>query len=369
MSKNNTDNPYEGDRLLVQTEPTPDLPKEHNALVDDLALPDIDIKGILKWAQHIHTTKAYNTYDSYFYDFLNYARWIDEKDYDIQISNINSDAVTDYMQTLTEKGDHTKQNKYYAIKSFYNFVDQYEDIDCDPFDNITPSDYFDWQTEGKRNKHEPDTQARYVSPEEKELLWENVPNPKTRNRLIIDLLWQCGLRQSEIVQLSVDDVKLDKRKLTVYAPKTDDTRPNWYQPNLDYQMQKWINVHRKSYTPSEKSDYLFVSHVSGKLEPDRINKIVKQSAENAGIQEVVYEDDHDSSQTGLENVDGDTTWKRYRFTAHKLRRGYAVQFLKNGGDIKRLCDLMGHTSIEQTQDYLDLLESDKKEAQQNYGPK
>lgn len=372
MSNNS---PYTGSLTLEKLRPNPDLPEgngnaeTHQEKIESLDLPEHEINAILDWADHIYSTKAYNTYDAYFYDFLEYARWLDNNPYNTRITEVNSGAITDYMQQLSEAGEHTKQNKYYAVKSFYNYLDRFDDVDIDPFDGITPSDYFDWKTEGKRNKHEPDTQARYVSPDEKEQIWSNVPNPKTRNKLIIDLLWQCGLRQSEIVELDVNDVKLEERKLTVYAPKTDNTREIWYQPNLDYRMQQWKNVHRKSYSPAEKSNKLFISHIAGKLEPSRINKIVKQSAENAGIQEVAYEDEHDHTKSGLESVDEDTKWQRYRYTAHKLRRGYAVQFLKNGGDIKRLSDLMGHTSLEQTETYLDLLQKDKKDAQQEYGPK
>jgi len=84
-----------------------------------------------------------------------------------------------------------------------------------------------------------------------------------------------------------------------------------------------------------------------------INEIVKDAAENAGIQNVINRDALDRS--------------RHRITAHALRHGHAVTALKSGIDVRTVQKHLGHTDIETTMEYLQLIDDDVMEAYQRFG--
>ncbi|MFC7027835.1 tyrosine-type recombinase/integrase [Halomicroarcula sp. GCM10025710] len=137
--------------------------------------------------------------------------------------------------------------------------------------------------------------------------------------------------------------------------KNDKNRIVFYQPTLDTLLQIWLDGgYRQCYNWAEKSDHLFVSERSGRLNPHQINQVIVKAAKNADIQSKMYTDGNGQN--------------RYKITAHSLRHGFAVQSLKNGMDIKTLADIMGHESLDTTKQYLRLITDDLRERYRKYGP-
>jgi integrase/recombinase XerD len=183
---------------------------------------------------------------------------------------------------------------------------------------------------------------------------ENCPGPKLRNELLIEFLWQTGLRREEAANVTLNNIYPNKREIDVKG-KGNKNRTVFYQPTLDTLLNLWLDGgYRSSYNWAESSEYLFVSERSSRLHPHRINQIVVKSAKNADFQSKMYTDGNGQD--------------RYKFTAHSLRHGFAVRSLKNGMDIKTLADLMGHESLETTQQYLRLDNDDLRDRYRKYGP-
>ena len=113
-------------------------------------------------------------------------------------------------------------------------------------------------------------------------------------------------------------------------------------------MDRWVDGgYRASHNRAPNSEYLFVSDYTPRLEKQRINKIVKEAAQKAGINEVMYEDKGGG--------------KRWKITSHALRHGHAVEAIKSGIDIRTVQKHMGHSSLEQTMKYLRLIDDDVRE--------
>lgn len=192
----------------------------------------------------------------------------------------------------------------------------------------------------------------YLEPEEIERLKENVNPPEVRNELIVMLLYQLGLRRSELARLRVTDIvdTGEPRKVNIRNKKGGNNRVNWYKPSLDTNLNIWLNSERDAILHAAESIYLFPTKESEHISDCQVSCIVSDAAKNANLQEVIYTDKKGH--------------KRNKVTAHSLRHSYANRMItgENSIDIARLQDLMGHKDIEQTRRYLQFKDSQKRDA-------
>lgn len=208
-------------------------------------------------------------------------------------------------------------------------------------------------TTEERNKKEQELkEPTYLSSEEVETLAKNVATPTLRNELVIRLLYQTGLRRAELTKTRLKDIDTDRRIINVRATKSHLNRQVWYQANLDTLMSRWVNVNRPALATAG-SDYLFPTTHSEQISPGTINKIVRDAANDTGLQEHVFHDAGGGSQV--------------RITAHTLRHSFAVRSLKNGMDTRTLQKLLRHAQIETTEKYLRLSKDDVLEAARRFG--
>ena len=147
-----------------------------------------------------------------------------------------------------------------------------------------------------------------------------------RDVAIIEVIYSCGLRVSELVNLNVDDVDLSQGFLTVMG-KGGKTR---HTP-LGTSAQEAIN----QYVLERQSDALFVNKNGKRIGVRSVQNMIKKRALNAGIKVNVY--------------------------PHMLRHAAATHFLQSSHDLRSTQEFLGHESIKSTQVYthLDFLELSK----------
>jgi integrase/recombinase XerD len=245
----------------------------------------------------------------------------------------------------TDLAGKTVESRYGSVKLLYDFLaNVLDEIEENPVEDLKPTREF--TTNGSK-KHEGE-EVSYVTPEEVDSMVECVRKPEFRNELLIRLMFQTGMRRGEVRLVKVDNIDREARSIRIYAPKTDEYRTVFYQSDLDFLLDNWIDIYREKYEPAKRSPYLFPSNRSEKISENAISEIVREAAREAGIQETLYTD-----------AKGDP---RYRVTAHTLRHGHAVHALKSGVNIRAVAEHMGHSDIETTMQYLQLVESDIREA-------
>jgi len=144
-----------------------------------------------------------------------------------------------------------------------------------------------------------------------------------RHRLIIGLLYGCGLRNHELCKLKITDLDLDRQMLHVREGKG---RKDRYVP-LCQMLVRGIKKYLEAEHPVE---YLF----NGK---SRTGEYVAMSAR--GVQWAMREA---RSSSGIKK----------QVTAHCLRHTYATHLLEMGTDIVTLKELLGHAHIDTTMEYL-----------------
>lgn len=260
-----------------------------------------------------NTIRAYNIDLCHFLSFLK-EKGISEED---SIERINTYDIRSYLSFIYEFYETTTVvRKLSAIKSFFNFLEKRRKIKKNPA----------WHISYPKTK-------RYLPPylsidEIKELLrkgdgkdsWRSL-----RDRAILELLYSCGIRASELVALDVEDIYLEDGFIKVRG-KGDKER---IVPMGRYAVE--IIKDYLSCIVSIKGKIegaLFVNKDGKRLSDRSIRRIVKKYAIQRGLDPSI--------------------------SPHSLRHSFATHLLEGGADIRAVQEMLGHSSLSNTQRYTHL---------------
>lgn len=138
-----------------------------------------------------------------------------------------------------------------------------------------------------------------------------------KHRLILKVLYGCGLRVSEVVNLKKENLNFNEGLINIILAKGRKDRFVKIPESLQEEL--------KSYCLLDKEEMLFPSNRGGKLTKKTISKIVENSAKKAKITKDVY--------------------------PHLLRHSFATHLLEQGIDLRIIQKLLGHSDIKTTQMY------------------
>lgn len=156
-----------------------------------------------------------------------------------------------------------------------------------------------------------------LSKEEIKALINILDNEKSR--LMVSLIYACGLRVSELTHLKLSDLDFDSKTGNIKQAKGRKDRVFNIPSFLLLPLQNYSLEQKKL-----KKDYLFTGP-NGKLSSRNIQKIVSGAAKRAGIKKEVH--------------------------PHTLRHSFATHLLENGIDIRMIQELLGHSDLSTTQIY------------------
>ncbi len=164
-----------------------------------------------------------------------------------------------------------------------------------------------------------------------------------RNRAIIETLYGCGLRVSELTELKLSDLFFEEKFIRVIG-KGNKQR---LIPISSYTI-KFIHIYTKeirTHLQIQKGfeDYVFLNRRGKKLTRVMIFTIIKQLAEKAGI--------------------------RKKISPHTFRHSFATHLLKNGADLRSIQMMLGHESITTTEIYTHLDDTMIREAVLKFHPR
>ena len=168
----------------------------------------------------------------------------------------------------------------------------------------------------KRPKKETRIPAVLTKEEIKKFM-ESFQNKKSK--LIVSLIYSCGFRVSELLNLKVNDMDFNEKIGQIKQAKGKKDRifniPSFLLENLKEQVKN---------QKKDNQEYLFTGP-KGKLTDRNIQKIVRVAAKRAGIEKEVH--------------------------THTLRHSFATHLLEDGVDIRKIQLLLGHSDISTTQIY------------------
>lgn len=168
----------------------------------------------------------------------------------------------------------------------------------------------------KRPKREKKTPSVLTMEETRKII--NAPDNK-KSKLMLNLLYACGMRVSELVNLKAKDIDLSEMIGYVRQGKGKKDRVIRIPEFLSKQLSKQI-INQKELG----KEYLFTGP-KGKLSTRNIQKIVEKATQKTGIEKKVH--------------------------PHTLRHSFATHLLENGEDIRKIQELLGHSDLSTTQMY------------------
>jgi len=184
----------------------------------------------------------------------------------------------------------------------------------------------------------PDHLPEYLTPQEVDLLEDSLPDDKAesqRNRAIIEVLFSCGLRVSELVSLQLSQVHLDERYLRIMG-KGSKERLVPISDRAVAELQDWFYDRNQLKIKPGEEGYVFLNRRGSHLTRTMILIMLKQAALNAGIKKTI--------------------------SPHTLRHSFATALLEGGADLRVIQLLLGHESIATTEIYTHLTSQSLREA-------
>ena len=192
-----------------------------------------------------------------------------------------------------------------------------------------------------RPKHLPDVLDDSEIEAMQQTFDRSLPGP-ARNYVIVEVLYGCGLRVSELVNLKLSNIYADEQMLQIFG-KGDKERWVPINPRALHLMQDYILTLRSQLpvVPGEEK-YVFLNLRGRHLSRIAIFQFIKEAVEKAGIRKTV--------------------------SPHSLRHSFATELVQNGADLRAVQEMLGHESLATTEIYTHLTRQYLRDTISTYHP-
>ena len=256
-----------------------------------------------------------NTVESYMRDLRQFAHFI-LRQYDVTPRKVERTMIERYMGWLFERGrEKTSQARCLCgIRSFFNVLLISDQIEASPAEFVdTP----------KFGRHLPDV----LTTAEIDRIIATVDTRTTqgiRDSAMLEVLYSCGLRVSELTSLRLSDLFFGEGYIRVIG-KGDKQRLVPISTVARDKIQRYLEERRSARSGEE---VVFLNNRGGQLTRVMVFTILKQAAQRAGI------DKH--------------------ISPHTFRHSFATHLLEGGASIRQVQEMLGHESILTTEIYTHL---------------
>lgn len=268
----------------------------------------------------IERSLSANSIDAYRRDINRFRAFLEQEKINLGPLEINKDHIKGFVKTIQEEGlsERSQSRMLSGIRSFYQYLVYEDHLEMNPANQVdTP----------KLGTKLPEV----LSKEEINKLIESIDrstNEGERNRAILETLYGCGLRVSELVELSRSNI-LWKENLIKVLGKGNKERLVPIS-NFTLKVLRLYNDQVRIHTPPKKGeeDILFLNRRGARLSRAMIFTICKRTAEAAGIKK--------------------------KISPHTFRHSFATHLVQNGADLRAVQQMLGHENIMTTEIYTHL---------------
>jgi integrase/recombinase XerD len=275
--------------------------------------------GLLRFTDFLYLEKglSLNTVKSYKSDLSLFISYLESRGVDPQ--SVQSGHVIDYLSFCSRTGLSSRTVSRYmsSIRALFRFLIN---------EGITEKDPTVGLSRPKPVKNPPE----YLTIEEVEILLD-MPNEKTvlglRDKTIMELLYSCGLRISEVVQLQVNSVNFDEGLILVQG-KGKKERIVPFGKRAERLLYGYLDTVRGTLQKMKRSASLFLNFRGETLSRKGLWRMINGYAKRSGITKHIK--------------------------PHILRHSFATHLIQNGADLRIVQELLGHSDISTTQIYTHL---------------
>ena len=282
----------------------------------------------MNWNSYIKTYQSYlkierglskNTIENYSFDIERLCLFLDQNKIVVSPIKIGEETLQQFIYSVSKEVNPRSQARIISgLKSFFNYL-MFED-----FRNDNPLELIDTPKTGRKL---PDT----LSVAEIDRLIEAIDltsNEGERNRAMLETLYGCGLRVSELITLKISDLFFEEGFIKI----TGKGNKQRFVPISEI-TQKYIQIYRdniRSHVVIQKGfeDTLFLNRRGRQLTRAMIFTIIKNLAVKIDLNKTI--------------------------SPHTLRHSFATHLLENGADLRSIQLMLGHESITTTEIYVHL---------------
>ena len=272
-----------------------------------------DFKNFLKFERNL----SENSTQSYIQDLQKLIRFLSDNNINKKISEINSNVIREFIYQQTKLIKPSSQSRLISsLKNFFDYLIIEKIIFINPINSIQYP---------KIATKIPETLSTLEIDKLIDYLKKSKKN-SLRNCTILEVLYSCGLRVSELTDLNISDIFFDDFLIKILGKG----RKERFVP-----MSKIVKDMIKDYLNSERfntitkkgfEDILFLNNRGEKLTRVMIYTILNIAKKGTGIKKKV--------------------------SPHILRHSFATHLIENGADISSIQHMLGHTNITTTERYL-----------------
>lgn len=275
-----------------------------------------------------------NSIDNYAFDVQKLIIFLEENEISISPISITPETVQQFIYETSKSLNARSQSRLISgLRSFFDYL---------IFENYRETNPLELIESPKIGRKLPDT----LSEQEINTIINAVDLSKPqgeRNRAILETLYGCGLRVSELINLKLSDLFFDEGFIKVTG-KGDKQR---FVPIINV-TQKYINIYKNEVRTHLNiqagfEDTLFLNRRGKQLTRAMIFTIIKQLSEKIGLKKNI--------------------------SPHTFRHSFATHLLENDADLRSIQLMLGHESITTTEIYVHLDKSHLKKVVEKFHPR
>lgn len=297
----------------------------------------------MNWDFYIKSYQSYlkierglskNTITNYSFDMERLCLFLSDNKIEVSPLKINEETIQQFIYTISSQVNARSQARIISgLKSFFSYL-IFEDYRKDnPMELIESP---------KTARKLPDT----LAVEEIDALIAAIDlstNEGERNKAMLETLYSCGLRVSELVALKISDLFFDEGFIKITGKGNKERFVPIANQTQNYILIYKDNVRTEVPVKKEFTDTLFLNRRGGQLTRAMVFTIIKNLASKIGLKK--------------------------KISPHTFRHSFATHLLENGADLRSIQLMLGHESITTTEIYLHLDRTFLTEVMNNFHPR
>ncbi|MCF6342439.1 MAG: site-specific tyrosine recombinase XerD [Bacteroidales bacterium] len=276
-----------------------------------------------------------NTQAAYLHDTALLFDFLGEEKGGVPITEVGLDDLSDFVSCIhkTGLGAWSQSRVLSGVKAFFKYLIIEHVIETNPSELLESP---------RLDRKLPEVLS--IAEIEKMIAVVDLSNLQgERNKAILETLYGCGLRVSELTGLKLSDLHLREDMITVTG-KGNKQRLVPVGASARIQITTYLEQVRIHIKPDKKSeDILFLNRNGRQMSRQMVFIIVRKLAEKAGI--------------------------RKKISPHTFRHSFATHLVKHGADLRAVQELLGHVSIITTEIYTHLDTDDLRKAILEFHPR
>jgi integrase/recombinase XerC len=286
----------------------------------------------------IEKNYSQHTVTSYLKDILDFETFIKREELAADLLDVTRERLGRHYLAFLDERNYAKKSiarKISSLRTFYDYLIKENEIEVNIFTNLeTPK--------------VPKKLPKLIQDEEIEMLFKSIDRFKPlgfRNYVLLDLLFSCGLRASEVVDITIKDIQLDQEQILIHGKGSKDRYIPLHQ-RLVQDLRQYLTYIRPillSKGPITSELKVFINYKGTPLTVRGLQIILKQIIKNSG--------------------------ETYKIHPHMLRHAFATTLLNHGADLRVVQELLGHEHLKSTQIYTHVSSEKLKEKYKTTHPR